>query len=175
MSNNGVNYRPFSVKEDCVLWHGHEQLGRRWDDISTRFFENTRSGNQLRSRFFCRAFKRRVASATRQFDPEPFRGIIVTREELEVQDATDRDDSPPKSAPRDQDDLQLWLGHKELGKDWLIISTKYFNGHRSKDAIEARWHSVPFQTFVVDRFGSDAYHDAIDSSNLMRMMSPYAN
>jgi len=56
-----------------------------------------------------------------------------------------------------EDDMKLWDGHKQLGKRWVEISTKYFNSSRSENHIKNRWYSASFKKFVASEFGPDAY------------------
>ena len=57
-----------------------------------------------------------------------------------------------------EDDLLLWEGHKDLGKRWVEISTKYFNSSRSENHIKNRWYSASFKKFISNHFGPDAYN-----------------
>lgn len=56
-----------------------------------------------------------------------------------------------------EDDLNLWEGHKELGKRWVEISTKNFNNTRSENHIKNRWYSASFKKFISNEFGAEAY------------------
>lgn len=56
-----------------------------------------------------------------------------------------------------EDDMKLWEGHKQLGKRWVEISTKFFNSSRSENHIKNRWYSASFKKFVANEFGPDAY------------------
>jgi len=56
-----------------------------------------------------------------------------------------------------EDDLNLWNGHKKLGKRWVEISTKYFDSNRSENHIKNRWYSASFKKFITNEFGPDAY------------------
>lgn len=55
------------------------------------------------------------------------------------------------------DDLNLWEGHKELGKRWVEISVKVFNSTRSENHIKNRWYSAAFKKFIATEFGPNAY------------------
>lgn len=59
-----------------------------------------------------------------------------------------------------EDDRHLWEGHKKLGKRWVEISVKVFNGTRSENHIKNRWYSAAFKRFVNNEFGPNAYVDA---------------
>lgn len=56
-----------------------------------------------------------------------------------------------------EDDMKLWEGHKQLGKRWVEISTKFFDSSRSENHIKNRWYSASFKKFVANEFGPDAY------------------
>mmetsp|Transcript_45153 Transcript_45153/g.52081 ORF Transcript_45153/g.52081 Transcript_45153/m.52081 type:complete len:693 (-) Transcript_45153:10-2088(-) len=56
-----------------------------------------------------------------------------------------------------EDDLLLWEGHTKYGKRWVEISTNSFHSTRSENHIKNRWHSAPFKTFILQKFGPDAY------------------
>jgi len=56
-----------------------------------------------------------------------------------------------------EDDMNLWEGHKQLGKRWVEISTKFFNSSRSENHIKNRWYSASFKKFVANEFGPEAY------------------
>jgi hypothetical protein len=56
-----------------------------------------------------------------------------------------------------EDDLNLWEGHKQLGKRWVEISTKFFTCSRSENHIKNRWYSASFKKFITNEFGPDAY------------------
>jgi hypothetical protein len=54
-------------------------------------------------------------------------------------------------------DLLLWEGHKQLGKRWVEISTKFFNSSRSENHIKNRWYSASFKKFIANEFGPNAH------------------
>jgi hypothetical protein len=54
-------------------------------------------------------------------------------------------------------DLLLWEGHKQLGKRWVEISTKFFNSSRSENHIKNRWYSASFKKFISNEFGPNAH------------------
>mmetsp|Transcript_20231 Transcript_20231/g.29617 ORF Transcript_20231/g.29617 Transcript_20231/m.29617 type:complete len:285 (+) Transcript_20231:1-855(+) len=56
-----------------------------------------------------------------------------------------------------EDDMKLWEGHKQLGKRWVEISTKFFTSSRSENHIKNRWYSASFKKFVATEFGPNAY------------------
>ena len=63
-----------------------------------------------------------------------------------------------------EDDLNLWNGHKKLGKRWVEISTKYFDSNRSENHIKNRWYSASFKKFITNEFGADAYSGTAKAS-----------
>ena len=54
-------------------------------------------------------------------------------------------------------DLMLWEGHHVIGKRWVEISSKIFNGTRSENHIKNRWYSASFKKFISKEYGKDAY------------------
>jgi hypothetical protein len=63
-----------------------------------------------------------------------------------------------------EDDLNLWNGHKKLGKRWVEISTKFFDSNRSENHIKNRWYSASFKKFITNEFGPDAYSGTAKAS-----------
>ena len=55
------------------------------------------------------------------------------------------------------DDLNLWEGHKELGKRWVEISVKVFNSTRSENHIKKGWYSPAFKKCIATEFGRNGY------------------
>jgi len=55
-----------------------------------------------------------------------------------------------------EEDLRLWEAHKELGKRWVEIKTKYFSSSRSENFIKNRWYGASFKKFIANEFGPDA-------------------
>jgi len=48
--NQNINNLPFSKEDDMKLWDGHKQLGKKWVEVSTKFFNESRSENQVKNR-----------------------------------------------------------------------------------------------------------------------------
>jgi hypothetical protein len=44
------------------LWEGHEALGKRWVEISTKYFNSSRSENHIKNRWYSASFKKFVAA-----------------------------------------------------------------------------------------------------------------
>lgn len=59
--NPAINHLPFSRDDDLQLWRGHEDLGKRWVEISVKVFHSTRSENHIKNRWYSAAFKKFVA------------------------------------------------------------------------------------------------------------------
>jgi hypothetical protein len=60
---------PFSREDDLLLWEGQQQLGKRWVEIATKFFENTRSENHIKNRWYSASFKKFIAN---EFGPDAY-------------------------------------------------------------------------------------------------------
>jgi hypothetical protein len=46
--NPSINHLPFSKEDDLKLWEGHCALGKRWVEISAKYFKSTRSENHIK-------------------------------------------------------------------------------------------------------------------------------
>ena len=69
--NPAINHLPFSREDDLRLWDGHKKLGKRWVEISTKFFNNTRSENHIKNRWYSASFKKFIAN---EFGPNAYTG-----------------------------------------------------------------------------------------------------
>lgn len=56
--NPNINHMPFTREDDLLLFKGHQELGKRWVEISTKFFNNTRSENHIKNRWYSASFKK---------------------------------------------------------------------------------------------------------------------
>lgn len=56
-----------------------------------------------------------------------------------------------------EEDLRLWKAVAKFGTSWKEISVRQFYSKRSENSIKNRWHSAPFQRFVAETFGPEAY------------------
>jgi len=65
----------------------------------------------------------------------------------------------------EDDNLALWHGHEELGKQWSLMSERHFQSKRSGRRLFSQWQTVAFKMFVAHRFGPSAYDDANDCSS----------
>jgi hypothetical protein len=59
--NPAINHLPFSRDDDLRLWRGHQELGKRWVEISVKVFHSTRSENHIKNRWYSAAFKKFIA------------------------------------------------------------------------------------------------------------------
>ncbi len=59
--NPALNTLPFSRDDDCRLWRGHKELGKRWVEISVKVFQSTRSERLICTRWRSVAFKEFIA------------------------------------------------------------------------------------------------------------------
>lgn len=69
--NPNINHLPFSREDDLNLWNGHQKLGKRWVEISTKFFNSTRSENHIKNRWYSASFKKFISN---EFGPEAYSG-----------------------------------------------------------------------------------------------------
>jgi len=69
--NPAINHLPFSREDDLMLWEGHKKLGKRWVEISTKYFNNTRSENHTKNRWYSASFKKFISN---EFGPEAYNG-----------------------------------------------------------------------------------------------------
>mmetsp|Transcript_27363 Transcript_27363/g.40398 ORF Transcript_27363/g.40398 Transcript_27363/m.40398 type:complete len:986 (-) Transcript_27363:148-3105(-) len=69
--NPNINHLPFSREDDLLLWDGHKKLGKRWVEISTKYFNSTRSENHIKNRWYSASFKKFISN---EFGPEAYNG-----------------------------------------------------------------------------------------------------
>lgn len=69
--NPAINHLPFSREDDLNLWEGHTQLGKRWVEISTKHFNNSRSENHIKNRWYSASFKKFISN---EFGAEAYNG-----------------------------------------------------------------------------------------------------
>lgn len=60
--NPNINHMPFTREDDLKLWDGHQKLGKRWVEISTKYFQSSRSENHIKNRWYSASFKKFIAS-----------------------------------------------------------------------------------------------------------------
>lgn len=68
--NPAINHLPFSREDDLLLWEGHHILGKRWVEISSKYFKGTRSENHIKNRWYSASFKKFIA---KEFGPEAYK------------------------------------------------------------------------------------------------------
>jgi hypothetical protein len=69
--NPNINHMPFTREDDLLLWKGHKGLGKRWVEISTKYFQTSRSENHIKNRWYSASFKKFVAN---EFGPDAYTG-----------------------------------------------------------------------------------------------------
>lgn len=75
--NPNINHLPFSREDDLNLWNGHTKLGKRWVEISTKFFNSSRSENHIKNRWYSASFKKFI---TNEFGPDAYAGTSKTQD-----------------------------------------------------------------------------------------------
>ncbi|KAL7553436.1 hypothetical protein ACHAWF_016713 [Thalassiosira exigua] len=56
--------------KDLLLWEGHHVLGKRWVEISSKYFKGSRSENHIKNRWYSASFKKFIA---KEFGEEAYR------------------------------------------------------------------------------------------------------
>lgn len=69
--NPNINHLPFSREDDLLLWNGHKKYGKRWVEISTKYFNSGRSENHIKNRWYSASFKKFIAN---EFGPDAHSG-----------------------------------------------------------------------------------------------------
>jgi len=69
--NPNINHLPFTREDDLLLFKAHEKLGKRWVEISTKYFNSTRSENHIKNRWYSASFKKFIRN---EFGPEAHSG-----------------------------------------------------------------------------------------------------
>ena len=59
--NPALVHAPFTAEDDHALWKAYKEYGKRWVEISGKVFQNTRSENQIKNRWYSAAFKKFIA------------------------------------------------------------------------------------------------------------------
>ena len=91
--NPNINHLPFSREDDLLLWEGHKKLGKRWVEISTKYFNNSRSENHIKNRWYSASFKKFIAN---EFGPDAYSGGASPSKK--------KDTKPSKKIKREQED-----------------------------------------------------------------------
>lgn len=74
--NPAINHMPFTREDDLLLFKGHQELGKRWVEISTKFFESTRSENHIKNRWYSASFKKFVSN---EYGPDAYQGAMDSK------------------------------------------------------------------------------------------------
>jgi hypothetical protein len=53
-----------------LLWEGHNDVGKRWVEISCKYFKASRSENHIKNRWYSASFKKFIA---KEFGPDAYR------------------------------------------------------------------------------------------------------
>merc|ERR1719296_304072 len=69
--NPAINHMPFTREDDLLLFKGHQELGKRWVEISTKYFNSTRSENHIKNRWYSASFKKFIAN---EYGPDAYTG-----------------------------------------------------------------------------------------------------
>lgn len=67
--NPNINHMPFTREDDMLLFKGHEDLGKRWVEISTKYFDSTRSENHIKNRWYSASFKKFISN---EYGPDAY-------------------------------------------------------------------------------------------------------
>jgi len=69
--NPNINHMPFTREDDLLLWDGHAKLGKRWVEISSKYFNSSRSENHIKNRWYSASFKKFIAN---EFGADAYNG-----------------------------------------------------------------------------------------------------
>jgi hypothetical protein len=64
-----INHLPFTKDDDLLLWNATKEHGKKWVEISAKYFKNARAENQIKNRWYSAAFKKFVAET---FGPDAY-------------------------------------------------------------------------------------------------------
>lgn len=73
--NPNINHLPFTREDDLLLWDGHKKLGKRWVEISAKYFNSSRSENHIKNRWYSASFKKFIAN---EFGPDAYKAVAKT-------------------------------------------------------------------------------------------------
>jgi hypothetical protein len=73
--NPAINHLPFSRDDDMTLWNGHTNMGKRWVEIASKCFNQTRSENHIKNRWYSASFKKFI---TNEFGLDAYLGTNKT-------------------------------------------------------------------------------------------------
>jgi hypothetical protein len=94
--NPNINHLPFSREDDLMLWDGHTKLGKRWVEISTKYFKNSRSENHIKNRWYSASFKKFISN---EFGPNAYSGGKSPKKEAEAGGSNKKKKSPKRDQP----------------------------------------------------------------------------
>lgn len=60
--NPHINHMPFSKEDDKLLYKGYLDAGKKWVEISTKYFNSTRSENHIKNRWYSASFKKFITA-----------------------------------------------------------------------------------------------------------------
>ena len=95
--NPNINHLPFSREDDLLLWEGHNKLGKRWVEISTKSFNSTRSENHIKNRWYSASFKKFISN---EFGPDAYSGCKASKgkdDKFKTQKKIEKEDPATKS------------------------------------------------------------------------------
>jgi len=95
--NPAINHMPFSREDDLLLWEGHKKLGKRWVEISTKYFNSTRSENHIKNRWYSASFKKFIAN---EFGPDAYAGKMAESDRKDKMKNEDSDDEEEEEEHR---------------------------------------------------------------------------
>lgn len=81
-----IDRSPFTREEDLKLYQAYKKHGKRWVEISTKFFDCKRSENHVKNRWYSAAFKKFVRQEVGE-DPFDAKGNINSHLSKKVQEA----------------------------------------------------------------------------------------
>jgi Myb-like DNA-binding domain len=56
--NPHISHLPFTEEDDLKLWQAAQKYGKKWVEISSKYFDSTRAENQIKNRWYSAAFKK---------------------------------------------------------------------------------------------------------------------
>ena len=137
----------WSEEDDTLLWTARQELGNKWEDISSIKFEGRMTENHVKNRWYSAAFKKFVAT---EYGPNAYQSAKIGR-----RGATSQVDWTP------EDDMLLWTCHQEMGNKWgEMAELKFKERGINENQVKNRWYSAPFKKFVAEEFGPEAHKNA---------------
>jgi len=97
--NPNINHLPFSRDDDLLLWEGHKKMGKRWVEISTKYFNCSRSENHIKNRWYSASFKKFI---TNEFGAEAYSGGKATNKKDSPKKKKDKVSPSKRQGPADE-------------------------------------------------------------------------